>query len=115
MSALVRPLSATVPASPRVRVPGFGAPGGGRFGGGGFGGGFRRLANDAAKTILVHLNAPVTVGVIVLAVLLAVAGGLIAGIVRRLAGRAAAACRRPRANPVMGTTHPVAPPHRPGP
>ena len=40
---------------------------------------FGRTASDAAKTILVHLEAPVTAGIIVLAVLLAVAGGLIAG------------------------------------
>jgi ABC-type antimicrobial peptide transport system permease subunit len=74
VSKFVGPLSATPGQSPGSASPGFGPPGGGRFGGG-----FRRLANDASKTILVHLNAPVTVGVIVLAVLLAVAGGLIAG------------------------------------
>ena len=80
VSKFVGPLSATPGQSPGSASPGFGPPGGGRpGGGGGFGGGFRRLANDASKTILVHLNAPVTVGVIVLAVLLAVAGGLIAG------------------------------------
>jgi ABC-type antimicrobial peptide transport system permease subunit len=74
VSKFVGPLSATPGQSPGSASPGSGGPGGG-----GFGGGFRRLANDASKTILVHLNAPVTVGVIVLAVLLAVAGGLIAG------------------------------------
>jgi ABC-type antimicrobial peptide transport system permease subunit len=74
VSKFVGPLSATPGQSPGSASPGSGPPGGG-----GFGGGFRRLANDASKTILVHLNAPVTVGVIVLAVLLAVAGGLIAG------------------------------------
>jgi ABC-type antimicrobial peptide transport system permease subunit len=74
VSEFVGPLSATPGQSPGSASPGFGPPGGG-----GSGGGFRRLANDASKTILVHLNAPVTVGVIVLAVLLAVAGGLIAG------------------------------------
>ena len=79
VSKFVGPLSATPGQSPGSASPGFGPPGGGRSGGGGFGGGFRRLANDAGKTILVHLNAPVTIGVIVLAVLLAVAGGLIAG------------------------------------
>jgi ABC-type antimicrobial peptide transport system permease subunit len=80
VSKFVGPLSATPGQSPGSASPGFGPPGGGRSGGGGgFGGGFRRLANDASKTILVHLNAPVTVGVIVLAVLLAMAGGLIAG------------------------------------
>jgi ABC-type antimicrobial peptide transport system permease subunit len=76
VSKFVGPLSATPGQSPGSASPGFGPPGGGRSGGGG---GFRRLANDASKTILVHLNAPVTVGVIVLAVLLAMAGGLIAG------------------------------------
>jgi ABC-type antimicrobial peptide transport system permease subunit len=74
VSKFVGPLSATPGQSPGSASPGSGTPGGG-----GSGGGFRRLANDASKTILVHLNAPVTVGVIVLAVLLAVAGGLIAG------------------------------------
>jgi putative ABC transport system permease protein len=77
----VGPLSATVGQPAGSASPGFGPPGsrlggGGRFGGGGA---FGRLANDAAKTILVHLDAPVTVGVIALAVVLAVAGGLIAG------------------------------------
>jgi len=72
VSRFVGPLSATQSQSPGSASPGFGPPGGG-------GGAFRRLANDAAKTITVHLSAPVTVDVIVLAVLLAVAGGLIAG------------------------------------
>jgi ABC-type antimicrobial peptide transport system permease subunit len=75
VSALVPPLSATAGQPPGSASPGFGTPGS-RFGGGGrFGG----LANDAAKTILVHLDTPVTVSIILLAVLLAVAGGLIAG------------------------------------
>lgn len=56
--------------------PGGGPPGGG-FGGGPSG--FRRLAPDAASVITVHLSAPVTAGVIVLAVVLAIAGGLLAG------------------------------------
>jgi len=73
VSALVPPLSATVGQAAGSATPGSGAPGGG------FGGPFRRLAGDAARTVLVHLNATVTVGVIVLAVLLAVAGGLVAG------------------------------------
>jgi ABC-type antimicrobial peptide transport system permease subunit len=73
VSALVHPLSATVGQSPGSATPGSAAPGGG------FGGPFRRLAGDAAKTVLVHLNATVTVGAIVLAVVLAVAGGLVAG------------------------------------
>jgi putative ABC transport system permease protein len=68
--------------------------GGGGFGGGGFGGGgvngggggntgfagrFRALAADATHNVPVHLTAPVTLGAIVAAVALAVAGGLIAG------------------------------------
>ncbi len=74
VSSFVGPLSATLGQPPGSASPGFG--GGGRFGGGGP---FGRTASDAARTILVHLEAPVTVDVIVLAVLLALAGGLIAG------------------------------------
>ncbi|MET7479682.1 ABC transporter permease [Streptomyces sp. NPDC005648] len=51
-------------------------PGGGGFGGGAFGGGPGR---QAAKSLEVALTAPVSVTTIVLAVALAVAGGLIAG------------------------------------
>ena len=78
VSKFVGPLSATTGQSPGSASPGFGPPGGGggRFGGGGPLG---RAANDAAKTILVHLDTPVTISIIVLAVVLAVAGGLIAG------------------------------------
>ena len=54
-----------------------GGGGGGGFGGGG-GGGFR-AAGTAARTTTVHLSAPVTIDIIILAVVLAVAGGLIAG------------------------------------
>ncbi|MFF4402173.1 ABC transporter permease [Streptomyces sp. NPDC001480] len=54
---------------------GTGGPGGGPGGGGGFGGPGRQ----AAKTLEVALTAPVSVTTIVLAVGLAVAGGLIAG------------------------------------
>lgn len=64
--------------------------GGGGFGGGGFGGGgggggagfagrFRPLTAAASHNVPVHLSAPVTVGAIAAAVLLAIAGGLIAG------------------------------------
>jgi putative ABC transport system permease protein len=56
---------------------GGGATGGGA-GGGGFGG-FRRATPAAAHTVAVHLTAPVTIGIIVLAVVLAIAGGVIAG------------------------------------
>jgi ABC-type lipoprotein release transport system permease subunit len=52
-----------------------GGPGGGG-GGGGFGGGARQAA---AKTVDIALTAPVSVGTIVLAVGLALGGGLIAG------------------------------------
>ena len=62
---------------------GFGGGGGGG-GGGGFGGGpgagtFRR-PGSAGHTVAVHLSAAVSSNVILIAVLLAVAGGLIAGI-----------------------------------
>jgi ABC-type antimicrobial peptide transport system permease subunit len=73
VSSLVGPLSATVGPGTGSATPGgpqtFGPPGG--F--------FSRLSGDAAKSIPVHLTAPVTASVILLAVLLAVAGGLIAG------------------------------------
>ena len=55
-----------------------GAGGTGGFGGAG-GGGFRRTTPAAAHTVAVHLTAPVTIGIIVLAVVLAIAGGVIAG------------------------------------
>jgi ABC-type antimicrobial peptide transport system permease subunit len=62
---------------------GFAGGGGGLAGGGTGGGGgfnrFRELAAGASHTAQVHLSAPVTVGAIVLAVVLAIAGGLIAG------------------------------------
>jgi ABC-type antimicrobial peptide transport system permease subunit len=53
--------------------------GGGGTGGGGFGGGFQRLAGNTGHTVAVHLTAPVTAEAITAAVLLAIAGGLIAG------------------------------------
>jgi ABC-type antimicrobial peptide transport system permease subunit len=55
---------------------GFGGAGGG--GGGGFAGRFR-AADAAAHNVPVHLIAQVTIGTIIVAVVLAVAGGLIAG------------------------------------
>jgi putative ABC transport system permease protein len=58
---------------------GAGGAGGGGFGGAGGGGGFRRPAANPAHTVAVHLTAPVTIGIIVLAVVLAIAGGVIAG------------------------------------
>jgi ABC-type lipoprotein release transport system permease subunit len=69
VSAVVPPLSATVGQSSGSATPVSGtAP----FGGAG------RLA-DTARTISVHLTAPVTISVILLAVLLAIAGSLVAG------------------------------------
>ena len=59
---------------------GGGFPGGGAGfpGGGGFTGGFGRAAS-AASTVTEHLSAPVTIGAVLAAVVLAVLGGLIAG------------------------------------
>jgi ABC-type antimicrobial peptide transport system permease subunit len=57
---------------------GGGFPGGGAPGGG-FAGAFRRLAAAGSHTVDVHLIASVTAGAIIAAVLLAIAGGLIAG------------------------------------
>ena len=80
---LTSPLSASVPATTGSATPG-GAQtvGGGRFpaAGGRFpGGGFGQSAANAAHSVPVHLTAPVTIGAVILAVVLAVAGGLIAG------------------------------------
>jgi ABC-type antimicrobial peptide transport system permease subunit len=54
--------------------------GGGGGGGGGFAGAADRVRDAATHATTVHLSAPVTVNIIILAVVLAVAGGLIAGI-----------------------------------
>jgi putative ABC transport system permease protein len=62
-----------------ARQFGFGGAGGGGFGGGPGAGTFRR-AGSAGHTVAVHLSAEVSANVILLAVVLAVAGGLIAGI-----------------------------------
>ncbi len=88
-------LSATVPQTTGSATPGgarsfgFGGTGGGGGGGGGFGGtgggpgagrfSAARAANAANHTVGVHLTASVSVAVIVVAVLLALAGGLVAG------------------------------------
>jgi putative ABC transport system permease protein len=89
-AALVRslsgPLTASVgqtsgsatPGGARTLGGGFGPPGGGAPGGGAPGG-FARAAANATHSVAVHLSAPVTIGAVVLAVALAVAGGLIAG------------------------------------
>ena len=53
--------------------------------------GYRR---GAVHTVTVHLAAPVTVNMVILAVVLAVAGGLIAGI--SAAGAPPGCARRPR-------------------
>ena len=72
--------------------PGGGGTGGGGTGGGGFGGppgggggtggggGFFSRASTASHTVAVHLTATVSVNIILLAVVLALAGGIIAGI-----------------------------------
>jgi ABC-type antimicrobial peptide transport system permease subunit len=75
------PLTASVGLTTGSATPGgargFGGFGGGAPGGGAPGGGFR--AASAAHPTTVHLTAPVTLNIIILAVVLAVAGGLIAG------------------------------------
>jgi putative ABC transport system permease protein len=85
VSELSPPLTATAGQATGSATPGGarafagGGPPGGAFGGGGGFGGFRRLAADAANAVTVHLSAPVTLAAVALAVVLAVAGGLIAG------------------------------------
>jgi putative ABC transport system permease protein len=83
--AFTHPLTAQLASLTGSATPGgsqaFGGfPGGGN---GGFGGGsgsfFHRLAAATPHSVTVHLSTPVTVGAIVAAVLLAIAGGLIAG------------------------------------
>jgi ABC-type lipoprotein release transport system permease subunit len=86
VSKLAPPLTASTGATTGSATPGgagtFGGPGG--FGGapggagGAHGGFFNRAAADA-HNVVVHLSAPVTIGAVVLAVVLAIAGGLIAG------------------------------------
>ncbi|HLI40422.1 MAG TPA: ABC transporter permease [Streptosporangiaceae bacterium] len=85
VAKLAPPLSATVGQVTGSATPGgpqqFGAGGfPGRFRGSGSpGAGFRRAAADAARTVAVHLIPSVSTGIIVLAVALAIAGGIIAG------------------------------------
>jgi ABC-type antimicrobial peptide transport system permease subunit len=81
------------PGGSRVFGGGSGFPGGGGGGGGGFPGGggsgttgsgnpFRGAFSSAARTastVTEHLHAPVTIGAVVAAVVLAILGGLIAG------------------------------------
>jgi ABC-type lipoprotein release transport system permease subunit len=80
-ASLGQTTGSATPGGARTFGGGFGAPGGAPGGGapGGFNGGFRRLADAAQHTVTVHLSAPVTIGAIVAAVALAIAGGLIAG------------------------------------
>ena len=73
------PLSASIGQTTGSATPGGPQAFGGGFPGGGGFGGFRRFAADASHTVAVHLTAPVTLGAVLLAVVLAVAGGLIAG------------------------------------
>jgi ABC-type lipoprotein release transport system permease subunit len=77
-SAVVGAVAPTLTASTGAAATG--APGGGSAAGpgGGGGGGLQRLAS-AAHTVSVHLTAPVTLTAVLLAVVLAIAGGLIAG------------------------------------
>ena len=72
VQALAPPLTATTQPSSAA------APGG-PGGAGGPGAGFARAAQAATHTVSVHLTAPVTLGAVLLAVLLALAGGLVAG------------------------------------
>jgi ABC-type antimicrobial peptide transport system permease subunit len=86
-----KPLTAAVGPTTGTATPGgaraFSGFGGGGVGGGGFGGGgssgfagrFRALADANTHSVLVHLTAPVTLEAIAAAVVLAIAGGLIAG------------------------------------
>jgi ABC-type antimicrobial peptide transport system permease subunit len=73
VQAIAPPLTATTGTAAASSRPG-------GFGGGGGGGGFGGSAASAAHTVSVHLTAPVTLGAIGLAVLLAIAGGLVAGL-----------------------------------
>src|SRR6202034_4460881 len=108
VTKVTKPLTASLGPTTGSATPGGARTfGGGGFGGGGagFGGGggggcagrFRGAA-AAAHPTTVHLTAPVTVNIIILAVVLAVAGGLIARMFRRLR----AAPPRPAAGPAPG-------------
>ena len=75
-----------------LRRAGGGTGTGGRGFGGAGGGGFRRTTAAASHTVAVHLTAPVTIGIIILAVVLAIAGRD-----RRIVGGWRAARLRPAA------------------
>jgi ABC-type antimicrobial peptide transport system permease subunit len=86
LTASIGPTTGTAtPGGARTFGGGGGGGAGGGFGGGGAGGGtgfagrFGRLAGNTGHTVIVHLTAPVTAEVVGAAVLLAIAGGLIAG------------------------------------
>jgi ABC-type lipoprotein release transport system permease subunit len=76
-AALVQSLAPPLTATTGAGASSSGAAGA-AGGGGGFGG-FARAAAATTKTVSVHLTAPVTLTAVALAVVLALAGGLIAG------------------------------------
>ena len=83
LTAAVSPTTGSAtPGGARTFTGGGGFPGGGGFtgSGGSFAGRFRAASAAATHNVPVHLIAQVTVGAIIAAVVLAVAGGLIAGI-----------------------------------
>jgi ABC-type antimicrobial peptide transport system permease subunit len=82
LTKLAHPLTASVPVSTGTGTPGGARSFGGFGGGGGTGGGGRGFFRSAAAATqsVVHLTAPITLDIIIIAVVLAVAGGLIAGI-----------------------------------
>ena len=77
-AALIQSLAPPLTASTAAPTSGGAAGGPGHFGAGGGGGGLGRAA-AASHTVSVHLTAPVTLGAVALAVVLAIAGALIAG------------------------------------
>ncbi len=83
LTASLAPTTGSATPGGAQRFGGFGGNGGGFGGGGGTGStrgaGAFRPASDTATLVHVHLSAPVTAGAIAAAVLLAIAGGLIAG------------------------------------
>lgn len=82
-------VGAFAPSLSATTGPSFATGGGGAFGGGAFGGGSfprrtgsgapGRNAADLSHTVLVHLSAPLQGSTLLLAVVLAVAGGIVAG------------------------------------
>jgi ABC-type lipoprotein release transport system permease subunit len=75
VQALAPPLTATTGTAAAGAAGGAAGPGGA----GGPGGGFARAASATTHTVSVHLAAPVTLSAVLLAVVLAIAGGLVAG------------------------------------